>query len=139
MVNYDYMYNKEFYGDSLYKNHFHNKKLHFQIIEKGTVLPHKKIDIDGKFNWGFGGIVDEQNNFIESSSLARGTTAAYTPTEEIQYSDETVIYFSMFFNVWGHLISDCIKRAWFFKSKAYKRYFQNCKVIYTITGGGGSN
>ena len=128
------MYNKEFYGDRFNQDHFYNKTLHFQIIENGTALPPKNPNIDGKFNWGFGGIVDAQGKYIASSYITSGSFA-YTPTEEVINSDETVIYFSMLFNVWGHLISDCIKRAWFFKSKAYKRYFQNCKIIYTITGG----
>lgn len=138
MVNYDGMYNKEYYGDNLYKDHFYNKKLHFKIIENGTVLPHKDVIVNGKaIPWGLGGIVDSQCNFIESSFVHVTAGGAYTPTEEIQNSPETVIYFGMLYNVWGHLISDCIKMFWFFKSDSYKKYFQNCKIICTIHGGGG--
>ena len=136
MVNYDGMYNKEYYGDAFEKNHFYNKKLHFKMIENGTVLPHKNLTVNGKGTWGLGGIVDEQGNFIESSFVHVSAGGAYTPTEEIQNSSETVIYFGMHFDVWGHCVSACIKRVWFLKSDIYKKYFQNCKIIYTIIGGG---
>lgn len=42
MVNYDYLYNKEYYGDDLNKNYISNKKLGCRIISNGIVLPHKQ-------------------------------------------------------------------------------------------------
>ena len=43
MVNVDYLYNPDDIKDTLDKNHFVDKKLGFQIIEHGIILPHKKI------------------------------------------------------------------------------------------------
>ena len=55
--------------------------------------------------------------------------AAYEP-ENINYSNETVIYLGMFYVIWGHLITDNMKRLWFLKSDIYRNYFKNCKLIY---------
>ena len=139
MVNYDYLYNKEYHANEINKNHFDNKKLHFRIIENATVLPHKALVINANETLELGGILDAQGNFVKNSGLSSGANGAYTPTAEIQHSNETVIYFGMLIHIWGHCITDCLKRAWFFKSDTYKKYFQNCKTIYTTMGGGRNN
>lgn len=42
MVNYDGLYNKEYFGDKLNaeENYLSRKKLYAEIIENGTILPH---------------------------------------------------------------------------------------------------
>lgn len=134
MVNYDGLYNKDYYGDQLGKNHFSNKKIYFRIIENGTILPNKYVAGTGME--GFGGLVNAEGEFIKRSSLYLGTGGAYTPNEDILNSPETVIYLGVFSNVWGHCITDNIKRLWFLESDVYKKCFKNCKVIYTTLGGG---
>lgn len=139
MINYDGLYNKDYYGDSLNTNHFYDKKLHFKIIENGTILPHKELIINGRWTWGVGGIVDSKGNFVESSFVHRGVGGAYTPTEEVQYSPYTVIYLGMFFRVWGHCITDNLKNVWFLRSEIYKKYFKDCPIVFVPYwwGGGG--
>lgn len=127
MTNYEGLYNKNFFGDRLYENHFYDKKLHFRIIENGTILPHKLLN-DG-WNWGFGGIVDEKNYYIKSSFVTSDAGGAYTPNEEIAYSPETVIYLGMFFNVWGHCITDNLKRFWFLQSELYKKRLKKYPLV----------
>ena len=81
MVNIDYLYNHAAAKKHFTVNRFVDKKLGFQIIENGTILPYKKI-IDGKFSkdgWGFGGIVDGKDKFIESSFVYAGCGLPYTP------------------------------------------------------------
>ena len=136
MTNIDYLYNKDAAKDVFNKNYFVDKKLHFQIIERGTILPHKHMYVNGQWTWGFGGIVDNKNNYISSSFTMSGGGAAYTPTEEIQHSAETVVYLGLFFPVWGHAIGDNIRRLWFLKSRVFKGYFKNCKLVYIPWGGG---
>ena len=111
MINYDGLYNKDFYGDALKQNHFYDKKLHFRIIDNGTILPHKMLA--GAWNWGFGGIVDDKNNYIKSSFVVAGAGGAYTPTENIQFFPQTVIYLGMFFHIWAHCLTDNLKFVWF--------------------------
>lgn len=41
----------------------------------------------------------------------------------------------MLIGVWGHCITDCIKRAWFFKSNIFQRDFSSYKVVYIAPQG----
>lgn len=36
----------------------------------------------------------------------------------------------MLVNIWGHCLTDNIKRLWFFLSGTYKKYFKNCRIVY---------
>ena len=139
MTNIDYLYNKDATKDFFGKNHFVDKKLHFKIIERGTILPHKNIYVNGQWTWGFGGIVDARNNFVKSSFVCNDAGGAYTPTEEILRSPATVVYLGLFFHVWGHCITDNIRRLWFLKSDVFKTYFKNCPLVYIQWGGGALN
>ena len=135
MVNYDFLYNKEYYGAELQKNHFYDKKLHFRIIENATVLPF--INAPGAS--GFGGIVDSKFNFIEGTDLHAGHGGAYTPDGEVKYINTPVIYMGMFFHCWGHCITDNIKRVWFLKTETYKKNFKNYPIIWSpMTKWGGA-
>lgn len=135
MTNLDYLYNpaaaQEFFG----KDHFVDKVLHFKIIERGTVLPHKHMYINGRWTWGFGGIVDQRGAFVKSSFVHEGAGEAYTPTEEIQYNPATAVYLGLFYPVWGHAITDNIRRLWFLKSEVFQKYFKDCLLIYIPWGG----
>ncbi|MBQ3434709.1 MAG: hypothetical protein IJG24_06665, partial [Selenomonadaceae bacterium] len=71
MINLDYLYNPAVTkDDDLFSiDHFDDKKLTFQIIDKGMILPHKAI-VDGKptaDGWGYGGLVDGNGEYIASS------------------------------------------------------------------------
>lgn len=46
------------------------------------------------------------------------------------HSSETVIYLGYFFPVWGHVITDNIRRLWFLKSEPFKKEFKNCSLVY---------
>ena len=137
MVNYDGLYNKEFYGDKLTENHFSDKKLHFKIIENGTILPYKPLTVNGIWTWGLGGVVDNKGNYFESSFVRAEGGAAYTPAEKVPYSHATVIYLGMFDNCWGHCITDDLKFIWFLKSNSYKKYFKNCPIVFNPMRWGG--
>ena len=65
MVNLDYLYNPAAAKPIFDKNYFVDKKLGFQVIEKGTMLPHKDVYVNGKWTWGKGGIVDSNGNFVQ--------------------------------------------------------------------------
>lgn len=55
---------------------------------------------------------------------------SYVPTEEIRYIPTTVIYLGMFFPVWGHVITDNIRRLWFLKSEVFNDYLKNFPLVY---------
>lgn len=128
MVNFDYLYNPDAAKDSLNQNYFLDKKLSFQVIENGMVLPHKNVKV--LYHWGLGGVVDSNGKYIESSTLHPGVGGAYEPPKEsIQYRHETAIYLGIFFRVWGHDLTDNIRRIWFLKSE-FMNQFKNCPVVY---------
>lgn len=80
MVNFDYLYNPEVAKPYFDKNYLIDKKLGFQVIEKGTILPHKDDGyVDGKWTWGKGGIVDSKGEYVKSSSFIGNSESFYTP------------------------------------------------------------
>ncbi|MBQ9441574.1 MAG: glycosyltransferase family 61 protein [Selenomonadaceae bacterium] len=132
MTNYDSLYKKNYYGEKLFENHFSKKELGFQIIENGTILPYKPLEN----SVGLGGIVDAEGNFIKESFIHRGAGNSYTPDRKVKYSPKTVIYLGMLVHVWGHCLTDNIKRIWFLKSNFFKENFKNCQIVYVKAGVG---
>lgn len=135
MNNFDYLYNPDAAKNTYDKDYFVDKKLHFRIIERGTILPHKHMYVNGQWTWGFGGIVDSKNNFVKGSSVSEGGGEVYTPMEEIQHRNLTVVYLGLLYPVWGHAITDNLRRVWFLKSDVINSYFKNCPVVYLPWGG----
>lgn len=142
MVSFDNLYDKEYYGERLKVNRHYDKKLYFKIIENGTVLPYIPPIIDNSIFGGFGGIVDNKGKYFKSSFVScKYGEGAYTPTDEVKFVDETVIYLGMFVGVWGHSITDNLKHVWFLQSDAYKNSFKDCRIVYnpwkipTVGGG----
>lgn len=130
MTNLDYLYKPEAAKEIVNKNYFVDKKLHFRIIERGTILPHKHMYVNGQWTWGFGGIVDNRNEFVKESFVNSDGGGAYTPNEGILHAPATVIYLGMFYPVWGHAITDNLRRLWFLKSDVFKNYFKDCPIVY---------
>lgn len=83
MVNYDYLYNPDAAKKNLNKKCFSDKKLGFQVIEHGTILPYKIISSDSleRNVWGAGGIVDSEGKFINQSFVVNGHGESYTPPQ----------------------------------------------------------
>ena len=78
------------------------------------------------------------NKFVERSSIHMGVGGAYTPTENVAQSPASVIYLGMLMQIWGHCLTDNVKRLWFLQSDAYRHYFKDYPVVYTPMWGGGS-
>ena len=79
MVNFDYFYNPDAVKKIFQENHLVDRKLGFQVIENGTVLPGKDLRGDGRWSWGGGGIVDSNGKYIENSHVYFGIGTSYTP------------------------------------------------------------
>ena len=131
MTNLDYLYNPDAAKKFFNFSRFVDKKLGFRVIEHGTILPHKDVNDKGDHGQaGWGGIVDADGKFIRESHIHTGTGGIYNfPSESLQHSKETVIYLGMFHYVWGHAITDNIRRVWFLKSEFMKQ-FKNCPIVY---------
>lgn len=112
-------------------SHAMNKKLSYQVIEHGTILPEKSFH--GKV---LGGIVDPASNYVEESAFHEGLGGGY------EYSDvtkdvrkERVIYIGVLYGMWGHLLTDGIKKLWFLNSRDGMAMLEKgYKVIYLTKG-----
>ena len=136
MTNLDYLYNPESAKKSQVFNrkYFVDKKLSFRTIEHGMILPPSPTDDDGKRKFlGYGGIVENNGEFIKESFIHYETGGKYTPpSESIQHSNKTVIYLGTSWPVWGHVITDNLRRLWFLTSEYFKA-FKNCPLVYIVT------
>ena len=133
MVIYNGLYNPKYYGDKLTANHFSDKKLHFKIIENGTILPH----ISPGWN-GSGGVFDCEGHFVYGTNYSIYGGGPYRLDEKINYESKTVIYAGMFTPEWGHCITDSLRRLWFLRSDIFKKYFKDCPIVYHLRHGGDS-
>lgn len=84
MVNLDYLYNPDAAKPYFDKNFFVDKKLGFQVIENGMILPHKDTLVNGIWTWGKGGIVDGKGEYIKRSHVVSGCGSIYTPPPQNQ-------------------------------------------------------
>ena len=130
MMNFDYLYKNDLMKRYIGKDLRLNKKLGCEILRNAIVLPNDMSIITGLGWGGGGGVVDSEGKFIHNSFMHPiEQDASYKP-KSIKYSDETAIYLGMFRHVWGHVLTDNIKRLWFLKSDLYKQYFKGAKLIY---------
>lgn len=130
MVNFDYLYKKEFYKSYINKDFRLKKKLGCEILSNALVLPNDMSIVTGLGWGGGGGVVDSEGKFIHDSFMHPITQDASYKPKRIRYSNETAIYLGMFRHVWGHVLTDNIKRLWFLKSDLYNKYFKGAKLIY---------
>lgn len=134
MINLDYLYKPAAAKKYFVNDYFVDKKLGFQVIEHGTILPYKG---KGGLSDTFGGIIDESGGFVKDTYLFTGDRSYAIPKESIMYSSETVVYLGMFFHVWGHNITDEIRYLWFLKSEEFKTQFKDCPLVYIAVKGKG--
>lgn len=81
-----------------------------EVYENAVLLPIK--DFKGINMYGFGGAVDEHDNYIEISKQYSRFDSAYdydTP----EYVDKNVVYCGFFVRKWGHFITEVVSRLWY--------------------------
>lgn len=84
----------------------------YETVVQATVLPLKRFPGDA-WQFGRGGVVDEQGKYVESSSVPTRVGDSY-PHEEPEYHDEKVVYCGYMIKHWGHFLVDFVPRLWFF-------------------------
>ena len=129
MVNTNLLYDKNS-AEVLNINYFADKKLGIKIIERGTVVPYVLTPKDNRYTWEFGGLVDKDGRFIKSSVGKFGEDDIYKPTEDVQYISETVIYFGLFYPIWGHFITEGLRYSWILHNNAFRKFFKDCPLVY---------
>ena len=124
MRNTKYLFNENIYKKHLDTPHFSNKELSFSVYKNATVLPCKKLE-----SCIGGGIVTSDGEYLENTALHTKNGVGYDILYKKESSDK-IIYLGMFTGVWGHCITDNLRRLWFLKSKYYKDNFMDYKLVY---------
>jgi len=89
-------------------NRFKETELKVSYYKNSTIIPYQ-----GCFN--------EQKEFIDGTWLHEITSFHYDKTNsDISQHIKKAVYLGCFVNIWGHCITDGIKRLWYFYSKSFK-------------------
>lgn len=128
--NYSFMVEQKFVNISdrtkleklLKKDYRCNKKLVVEKLTNAYILPYNK-----ETN---GGVVGEDKTYYKHSHLHRGGGTSYSfDNNDVTRINEDVVYLGMFFNLWGHCITDELKLLWFLLDTDYQ-FLKNCKLVY---------
>ena len=80
-------------------------------IDDGLVLPSKSIN--GGPAWGLGGVIDKNGHFVEESRVETGFGGIYEYDEDqIETTDETVIFVPCVIGHYGHFLINTLCRFW---------------------------
>ncbi len=113
-INYNYLRPQK----ARYLKEMHNKsflkKTNPEALSysKATILPLKEF-ADDSLAWGRGGVVDNNGNYISSSSIEHLINFSYD-FENYNIKDEKVVYCGYLINHWGHFLVDAVSRLWYF-------------------------
>lgn len=123
MQNFDYLYDKSFFSDVCQVEHFVKKQLSYKSYDNAYIMPANGLN---------SGIYTSDKQFIDASSIHNGL-ANPLPENEVSasyFSDETVVYIGFLYEIWGHVLTDDIKRFWFLKTDILLKEFEECKLVY---------
>ena len=126
MTNYDFLYDKNYFAEFITDQHFVKGQLGHKEFENARILPHRLFN-----GCNVGGVVTQSGEYLESTALHTKSGAAYPYNQnEVVLKNETVIYVGMFVDIWGHCLTDNLRRLWFFKSETYRTQFSDCRIVY---------
>lgn len=94
--------------------------------QNAYLLPYQAGDL--------GGVLTENKEFVYNSSLHEGMGGGYSfSQEEVMKSNDRAIYMGMLFPIWGHCLTDNIKKLWFLQTQEGKSLLQSgCKLVYVV-------
>lgn len=105
-----------------------DEKLSCHEIPNGILLPYKG-EMNGKTS---GGVVESDGKYVDLSGLHENHGCGYAP-EGIVKKEKKAIYLGMWFPIWGHCITDNIKKLWFLKTpEAQKLINDGADLVYIV-------
>jgi len=107
---------------------FSPAQLDAKVYDNAVILPHKLVDFGNTMG---GGIMTESGDHI--SVIDVGESRYLYEQEEVKCDEGYVVYLGMFHTVWGHCITDDLKKIWFLSSSEYNELQknQNVRLVYT--------
>lgn len=119
------------------KSYFLNNKLGRLFLENAVIIPSQKND--GVFKEG--GVYTSDGTFVLSATLngiAPKSRVEFINTN-INRSNDTIIFIGIFYSLWGHAITDSIKKLWFLFTEEGKQLLNNgAKIGYIFHDKGDS-
>ncbi len=129
MTNYNYLYDKSSYEKYININHLSNDKLLWKEIDNATILPFRTFK-NGKIG---GGLLDGNGNYIDGTSLHRGFGGKYDYKKgAVTYSSEEVVFLGLWPDIWGHWLTDNIRRLWVLKNDEFMSKYGHLKFLYLV-------
>lgn len=126
MQNFDFLYDKEYFSGLLNINHFQrDKKLSYKVYDNAIVLPYKQHG-----DKLLGGVLTKDGKYLDNTSLHATLGEGYEPGDNYLKINESVIYIGMLNKIWGHFITDDIRRMWFLLTDEYREHYSDCKIVY---------
>ena len=101
----------------LSKKRFSDKELKVTVVNKGIILPTRKLPDPNPLTAFAGGVCDKDLNFVAGDRTEKvwyNISSAYTvDKKDIIYLDEDVIYGGALIGHFGHFLTECQNRLWF--------------------------
>ncbi len=88
----------------------HIDNMEVRVEKNATVLP---LRPDSSVEFGKGGVVDSDNNYIEISGIKETVYGSYDYSSPAVYKDETVVYLGYLRKHWGHFLVESAARLWY--------------------------
>ena len=130
-----YVQNPDEWQSELSKKRFFDDELEVKVIERGIVLPARKVN--GVWE---GGVCDNDFNFMAGYCRRKGgggwsfnriESAYVVDREEILQLDEDVIYGGLLMNHFGHFMMECLGRLWYVLQNPETK----SKIVFITTAG----
>ena len=126
MISFDYLYDAESYQNLLGMEHHVDRSLSWRSLNNAMVLPFAHIPD----NLG-GGIIDDQGEYIDGSGLHRGLGTGYDISGmKVNNDDGEVVFLGMWACIWGHDITDNIRRLWVLYNDEFMKKYGHHRFVY---------
>jgi len=102
------------------------RELQYSVIEHATIVPADRFL--------YSGVLDSQGNTVVSGAFNElFQVRKIAESESVICSDKVVVFIGILHNVWGHCLTDSLKKVWFLQTVTCKKLIENgVKVVYLL-------
>ena len=126
MICHEYLYDKEYYGSLLSTDHFKKTEVKWRELPGGIVIP-----FTGLQDELIGGLLNGEGEYIDGSGIHRGMGAGRDiRDEQVEEYDEDIVFLGVWPDVWGHCLTDNIRRLWVVHNEAFMKEYGHLRFLY---------
>lgn len=131
----NYFFDESFFQEALNQQHFVDKTVSFTTYEDAYIIPSQLTP-----NGVCGGVATKEQHFIATTALHTslwGKDGEFVEfgTYEPKKKEEKVIFLGVFYDVWGHLLTDCLSRLWFLRTDMFRNHYSDYTLVYVSAWG----